>query len=165
MHADRLMRTATRITAACLLAVTFGCAAGRGSVDRDIRAMLERQDEAWNRGDIEAFMEHYLKSDELSFSSGGTTTRGWQATLDGYKRRYPSAERMGHLTFSELEIHPLGSGAALALGRWHLDREPNPVGGNFSLVLRRMGGRWVIVHDHTSRSETPPKDASEPPSP
>lgn len=145
-----------------VLLALLGCAAGSGSVEREIRAMLERQDQAWNRGDIEAFMEHYLKSDELSFSSGGETIYGWQATIDRYKRRYPNAERMGHLTFSELEIHPLGSGAALALGRWHLDREPNPIGGNFSLVLRRIRGRWVIVHDHTSRSENQPEAVSEP---
>ena len=150
MHADRLMSTAARLAAVCLLATMIGCAAG--SMDREIRAMLERQDQAWNRGDIEAFMEHYLKSDELSFSSGGETIYGWQATRDRYKKRYPSAERMGHLTFSDLEIHPLGRGAALVLGRWHLDREPDSVGGNFSLVLRRIDGRWVIVHDHTSRS-------------
>ena len=145
-----------------VLLAPLGCAAGGGSVARDIRAMLERQDEAWNRGDIEGFMEHYVKSDELSFSSGGETIYGWQATIDGYKRRYPNKDRMGHLTFSELEIHPLGRRAALALGRWHLDREPDPVGGNFSIVLRRIGGRWVIVHDHTSRSETPSQADSEP---
>jgi ketosteroid isomerase-like protein len=107
-------------------------------------------------------MAHYLKSDELSFSSGGSTTYGWAATRDRYKQRYPSRGRMGHLTFSELEIHPLDRGAALALGRWHLNREPDSAGGNFSLVLRRIGGRWVIVHDHTSVSPPPPAAESQP---
>jgi beta-aspartyl-peptidase (threonine type) len=60
---------------------------------------------------------------------------------------------MGRLTFSELEIMPLGEAAALVLGRWRLARDEGPVGGNFSLVCRKIDGTWLIVHDHTSRSE------------
>jgi len=117
-----------------------------------IEAVLTQQAEAWNKGDIAVFMEHYWKSDELTFSSGGQTTRGWQATKDNYIKRYPTREQMGRLTFTQLEIMPLENTAALVLGRWQLARE-SPVGGNFSLVLRRIDGRWLIIHDHTSRSE------------
>lgn len=128
-------------------------AAMRGAIEAVIRA----QQEAWNGGDVAAFMEHYWKSDDLTFSSGGKTTRGWQATLAGYRERYPTREKMGRLTLNGLEITPLGDraaledSAALVLGRWKLDRESEPVGGNFTLVLRKIDGRWVIVHDHTSR--------------
>jgi ketosteroid isomerase-like protein len=115
-----------------------------------LESILAEQAAAWNRGDIDAFMEHYWKSDQLAFSSGGHTTLGWQMTKENYKRRYPTRERMGHLTFDSLEVTPLGDASALMLGRWHLDRNPSPVGGNFSLVFRRIEGRWVIVHDHTS---------------
>jgi uncharacterized protein (TIGR02246 family) len=118
----------------------------------EIRAVLAQQAEAWNRGDIDAFMEHYWKSDELTFSSGGQTTRGWKSTKENYQRRYPTREKMGRLTFSQLEITPLGNEAALVLGRWRLERE-EPVGGNFSVVFRKIDGRWVIIHDHTSREE------------
>ena len=111
------------------------------------------QVDAWNRGDVDAFMEHYWKSDDLTFSSGGQTTRGWQATLDGYRKRYPTREKMGRLTLDGLEITPLGDAAALVLGEWKLDRASEPIGGNFTLVLRKIDGRWVIVHDHTSRLE------------
>src|SRR5688572_27618313 len=68
---------------------------------KEIKAMLSRQAEAWNRGDIDGFMEHYWKSDELTFSSGGQTTRGWKSTKEDYQRRYPTREKMGRLTFSE----------------------------------------------------------------
>jgi len=119
-----------------------------------IETVLTQQAEAWNKGDIAAFMEHYWKSEDLTFSSGGQTTRGWQATKDGYLKRYPTREQMGRLTFSQLEITPLENAAALVLGRWQLAREA-PVGGNFSLVVRRIDGRWLIIHDHTSRSEPP----------
>jgi beta-aspartyl-peptidase (threonine type) len=120
-----------------------------------ITSMLQLQAKAWNAGDLERFMEHYWKSDELTFSSGGQTNRGWQSTLDRYRERYPTIEKMGRLTFDQLEIHPLGDDSALVLGRWHLVRDDDSVGGNFSLVVRKIDGRWVIVHDHTSRTEKP----------
>jgi len=116
-----------------------------------IQSVLTAQADAWNRGDIDAFVDHYWKSDALTFSSNGETARGWTATLNRYRERYPTPEKMGRLEFKELEITPLGDSAALVLGQWKLDRENNPVAGNFSLVFRKLDGRWLIVHDHTSR--------------
>ena len=123
----------------------------------EIRAVLDRQASAWNRGDIATFMDAYDRSPQLTFSSSGKVTRGWQPTLDNYYQRYPTREAMGHLTFSELEVTKLGDAAALVLGRWDLDRG-DPVGGVFTLVFRRAAGRWVIIHDHTSR--TPPDSST-----
>jgi beta-aspartyl-peptidase (threonine type) len=120
-------------------------------VREEIEKVFHAQQGSWNRGDVDAFMEHYWKSDDLTFSSGGKTTRGWQATLTRYKERYPTRDSMGRLTLSEFEITPLGDAAALVLGHWKLDRANEPIGGNFTLVLRKIDGRWVIVHDHTSR--------------
>jgi len=120
-----------------------------------IGALLTRQAEAWNRGDIDGFMEYYWNSEELTFSSGGQTTRGWRSTKENYQRRYPTREKMGQLTFSQIEITPLGDSATLVLGRWQLKRDQMPVAGTFSLVLRQIGGKWVIIHDHTSRAEMP----------
>src|SRR4051794_8197691 len=94
-------------------------AAMRGAIGAVFRA----QQDAWNGGDVRAFMDHYWKSDDLTFSSGGKTTRGWQATLAGYRERYPTREKMGRLTLSGLEITPLGDAAALVLGQWKLDRQ------------------------------------------
>jgi beta-aspartyl-peptidase (threonine type) len=116
-----------------------------------IEAVIREQEAAWNRGDVEAFVEHYWKSDDLTFSSGGKTTRGWAETLQGYRKRYPTPEKMGRVAFSRLEITLLGDAAAMVLGEWRLERASDPVGGNFTLVFRKLDGRWVIVHDHTSR--------------
>jgi beta-aspartyl-peptidase (threonine type) len=132
--------------------VASGCAVsgGGGRLAVEIPRILGRQADAWNAGDIETFMQAYDASGELTFSSGGRVTRGWKSTLDDYRKRYPNRAAMGFLTFSDLEITPLGPAAALVLGRWHLRRD-EPVGGAFSLVLRKGDRGWRIIHDHTSR--------------
>ncbi len=111
--------------------------------------VVQKQSVAWNRGELSEFMSPYWKDERLTFSSGGKTTRGWQATYENYKKNYPDGKTMGKLTFSELETQELGPDAMLMLGTWHLDRV-EPVGGNFSLVWKRIDGKWVIVHDHSS---------------
>jgi beta-aspartyl-peptidase (threonine type) len=141
---------------ASLAAIAVGGCLRPQSWEKDrerIIALLTEQDAAWNAGDLEAFMDPYWKSPDLTFSAGGKVTRGWQPTMDRYRGRYPNREAMGRLTFSELELTPLGRDAALVLGRWNLDRA-EPIQGNFTLVLRREKGRWVIIHDHTS-SDSP----------
>lgn len=115
-----------------------------------VRAVLDAQAAAWNRGDIEGYMEGYERSDETVFVSGDNVTRGWQTVLERYKRGYNSREKMGQLTFSDLEIKPLGKDTAVALGRWQLTRANDTPHGRFTLILRRTKQGWRIIHDHTS---------------
>lgn len=122
--------------------------------DAAIRRILKAQQQAWNSGDIDEFMNFYWKSDDLTFSSGGKVTRGWQATLNGYKQRYSTRQHMGVLDFSNLEITMLGRASALVLGEWKLTRDTGDIGGKFSLVLREIDGQWLIIHDHTSKGES-----------
>ena len=138
------------LLAASFLLIT-GCANMRTpmTANCEIPAMLQRQADAWNTGDIDAFMEPYWQSPDLTFSTGGRITRGFAATLERYRNRYPTSAAMGRLTFSGLEIVELPPSAALVLGAWHLDRD-QPIGGLFSLVLRKEHSRWIIIHDHTS---------------
>jgi beta-aspartyl-peptidase (threonine type) len=117
---------------------------------REVRAVLDAQVAAWNRGDIEGFMSGYAQSPDTTFVSGNTVTRGWQTVLDRYKKGYDSREKMGVLTFSELEITPLGKDAAVVLGRWELKRAADTPAGRFTLIFRRTRAGWRIVHDHTS---------------
>ena len=112
--------------------------------------LLAEQVAAWNRGDVAGFMRGYWKSEETTFSGSSGVSRGWQALLDRYRKNYSTPAIMGHLEFSDLEITELGSGAALILGRWHLERESGPIGGVFTLVARRFPEGWRIIHDHTS---------------
>lgn len=115
-----------------------------------ITAVLDAQQAAWNRGDVDAFMEGYWKSPELSFSGANGITKGWSAVLAHYKERYTDRAAMGQLDFSGLEFRFLGPDAALVLGHWHLKREKGDVGGVFSLVWQRFPEGWRIIHDHTS---------------
>ena len=115
-----------------------------------IREVLDAQRDAWNRGDIEGYMDGYDRSVQTEFVGGDEITRGWQTVLDRYKKKYDSREKMGVLTFSDLEITMLSKDTALALGRWHLKRATDEPHGTFSLVLRKTKAGWRIVHDHSS---------------
>jgi beta-aspartyl-peptidase (threonine type) len=117
---------------------------------REVRAVMDAQVEAWNRGDIDGFMRGYAQSPDTIFVSGDTVTRGWQTVLDRYKKGYDSREKMGQLTFSELEIMPFGKDAAVVIGRWQLKRANDTPHGRFTLIFRRSRAGWRIVHDHTS---------------
>jgi uncharacterized protein (TIGR02246 family) len=150
-------RLTTRHVQLMILAAGLPFWNGQAKADEraEVEAVLSKQAAAWNRGDIDTFMEHYWKSDELTFSSGGQTTRGWTSTKENYQRRYPTREQMGQLKFTQLEVTTLGDSAALVLGRWQLTRDSSPVGGNFTLIFRRIDGNWLIVHDHTSKADAP----------
>jgi beta-aspartyl-peptidase (threonine type) len=125
---------------------------GARNADAAVRAVLSRQVEAWNRGDLDGFMAGYWNSPDLVFQSGATLTRGWQATLERYRRRYQAeGKEMGRLRFEELDVQPLSPDAAFVRGRWQLTmKDGSQPGGLFTLLLRRISGEWKIVHDHTS---------------
>jgi len=116
----------------------------------EIESVLTAQCDAWNRGDIDAYMEGYWNSDSLLFTSGGSVRRGWKETLEKYKARYDTREKMGMLVFSGMEYHPTSPGSAWVFGRWRLERAGDRPGGVFTLVLRKFPEGWRIVHDHTS---------------
>jgi beta-aspartyl-peptidase (threonine type) len=140
-----------RKLALILVAIAITLPSFAESSEQAITSLVTRQAEAWNRGDLEGFMDGYLRSDELVFTSGSRVRRGWQVTYDAYRKRYGTAkETMGKLTFSKLEVRMLGDDAAWVLGRWDLAGPKEASGGIFTLVLRQIDGTWLVVHDHTS---------------
>lgn len=120
------------------------------SQEQEIRAVLDKQVQAWNNGDMEGYMDGYWKSDSLLFTSGGNIQRGWQATLEKYKKGYSTKAKMGTLRFSQLEIYLLSQESAWVFGHWELEREKDHPQGVFTLVFKKCSGGWKIVHDHTS---------------
>ncbi len=116
----------------------------------DIRKVMDDQAAAWNRGDIDGFMAGYWKSEKLVFVSTTSVTRGWQPTLDRYKKGYDSRAKMGVLKFSDLEFFVISKDAAVVLGSWALTREADNPHGKFTLTFRKFKDGWRIVMDHTS---------------
>ncbi|MEM6347490.1 MAG: nuclear transport factor 2 family protein [Bacteroidota bacterium] len=111
---------------------------------------LQDQQKAWNQADIPTFMEGYWKSDSLVFVGASGPQYGWQTTHDNYFVRYPNKTAMGQLEFSVLRLEKLGSKSAFMIGKWYLTRDIGDVGGHFTLVWKKIDGRWLIVSDHTS---------------
>jgi beta-aspartyl-peptidase (threonine type) len=125
------------------------------SAEGTIRAVLQQQVDAWNKHDLEGFMAGYWNSPELTFFSGGTETKGWQPTLEQYRKAYQAnGAEMGKLDFSDLRVIVLGVDSAFVRGRWHLTmpdgKEPH---GLYTLVLRKFPEGWRIIHDHTSAAQ------------
>jgi len=120
-----------------------------------IEHVLHAQQDAWNRHDLDAFMDGYWKSPDLTFFSGAKESRGWQATIERYRATYQSAgKEMGKLEFSELKTEPLGPESAFVRGVWQLTMSDGKTPhGRFTLVFRKFPEGWKIVHDHTSAAE------------
>ena len=116
----------------------------------EILGLLQTQAVAWNRGDIDAFMQTYAPVSDLRFASGGNVTYGWQPTLERYKQHYPNRAAMGTLAFSELTVTELSPDAALVFGHWQLTRATDKPHGLFTLLVRRTPAGWKIFADHTS---------------
>ncbi len=133
------------------LSACAGARAFTRADDAAVRGVLTTQEQAWNRGDLRGYMDGYLRSPELVFTSGGNVRRGWDETFAKYQARYGSdPSTMGTLGFDILSIQPLGADGAVVLGRWRLTDTPVAGGGLFSVVLARTPTGWKVVHDHTS---------------
>ena len=132
-----------------LLAATVSAQKSDAKAVADIRKVLDEQVAAWNRGSVEDFMQGYWRSEKTTFS-GRNLTRGWQTVLDNYKKNYNTREKMGTLSFGELEINVLSKDAAYVFGAWKIqDGNTNP-GGRFTLIFRKFKEGWRIIHDQTS---------------
>jgi uncharacterized protein (TIGR02246 family) len=119
----------------------------------EIRAVLRAQQDAWNRGDIDGFMNGYARSVSTVFVSEDTVERGWETVRDRYRKKYSDRAKMGTLKFSDLEITLLSPDSAVVLGRWTLQRANDQPHGRFTLILKRLPEGWRIVQDHTSAAK------------
>jgi len=140
------------IVCAAISAREFSAKKGLAKADAeaDILALLDMQTAAWNRGDVDAFMVGYWKSDETEFLGASGLVKGWQAVLERYRHNYPDRKAMGHLTFSNLEVHVVCAEAAFVIGQFQLERESDRPAGIFTLNFRKFPEGWRIVADHTT---------------
>jgi ketosteroid isomerase-like protein len=114
-----------------------------------IRNAMNEQLTAWNNGDIDGFMQTYWQNDSLMFVSD-PPTYGWQATLDRYKKAYPDTTAMGKLSFDLLKLQSLSPEYYYVTGAWALKRSAGDVGGYFTLLFKKINGKWLIIVDHSS---------------
>ncbi|MEI2739173.1 MAG: DUF4440 domain-containing protein [Chitinophagaceae bacterium] len=115
-----------------------------------IRKTLDEQTVAWNRGDIDNFMKGYWENDSLMFIGKSGVTYGWTNTLNNYKKGYPDTAAMGKLTFTLIQLKKLSKEYYHVTGKWFLKRSIGDVGGHFTLLFRKINGKWVIISDHSS---------------
>lgn len=132
-----------------LLLASFAAFSQSGD-EAAIRRLLTLQTQAWNTGNIEGFMQTYWKSDSLMFIGKKGVVRGWQQTLDNYKKGYPDTAAMGQLSFDILEVKPVSKEYAFVVGKWMLKRSIGDLSGHYTLLLRKIRGQWKIVADHSS---------------
>ena len=150
------MQTRLTLPVICsVLIAPFVCAAAEQSPNSvsQIQSVLSAQQDAWNRGDIDAFMNGYARSPSPVFVSDDEVQRGWDTVRERYKKKYSDRTKMGTLTFSEIEVNPLSADSAVVLGRWRLQRANDQPHGRFTLVFERLAEGWRIVLDHTSAAK------------
>ncbi len=132
-----------------LLAVTLVSTA-QSKDEKTIRNLLAEQTAAWNRGDIESFMKGYWENDSLMFIGKSGVTYGWTNTLNNYKKGYPDTAAMGQLAFTLIKVEKISRKYFQVVGKWFLKRSIGDVGGHYTLLLRKINRKWVIVADHSS---------------
>lgn len=134
-----------------ILLMAFSILAFSQSKDETaVRKVLGVQNDAWNRGDAEAFMKGYWESDSLMFVGKSGITYGYKNTLANYKKNYPDTAAMGRLTFILIQVKRLSAEYYHVTGKWHLQRSIGDIGGHFTLLFRKIKGQWVIISDHSN---------------
>ena len=135
----------------CFVMLSVASIAQKTNERQAVLEVLARQNKHWNEGNISAFMEDYWKSDSLMFIGSKGVVYGWKATLDRYTKSYPDLATMGKLKFDIQKTDFHSKTTCWVLGKWHLTRpEKGDIGGYFTLILKKINGKWLIVSDHTS---------------
>lgn len=133
-----------------MLLSVLSAAAQKDKNETAILKILDEQTAAWNRGDVDAFMKGYWENDSLMFIGKSGVTYGWENTLKNYKKGYPDTASMGKLTFTIIQVKKLSGKYYHVTGKWYLARSVGDVSGHYTLLWRKVNGRWVIISDHSS---------------
>ncbi|MDE3143178.1 MAG: nuclear transport factor 2 family protein [Bacteroidota bacterium] len=118
--------------------------------EKAIRKILEDQNAAWNKGNLDSFMIGYWQNDSLMFIGKSGPTYGYNKTLENYKKGYPDTAHMGKFTSTIISIKKLSNDYYFVLGKWFLKRTVGDAGGHYTLLFRKINGQWKIIVDHSS---------------
>lgn len=136
---------------AFIFSCSFGYAQNVANIAGEIHSIMKLQEKAWNAFDIDGFMNYYWNNDSLMFIGSKSITYGWKQTLANYKKNYSSKELMGVLKFTNIKTEVFSKAVATVVGKWQITRsDGTQVGGHYSLLWKKIDGKWVIVRDHTS---------------
>ena len=130
-----------------ILSVSVFC---QSKDETEVRNVLAKQNAAWNRGDVDAFMIGYWENDSLMFIGKSGVTYGYKNTLANYKKNYPDTAAMGKLTFTLIQLKQLSPEYFHVTGKYYLTRTIGDASGHFTLMFRKINGKWVIISDHSS---------------
>lgn len=119
---------------------------------KTISTLMQEQENCWNKGDLDCFMQHYWKSDSLTFIGSSGVNYGWQTTLNNYKKSYKNKSEMGILSFHNIAIKQLANNYIHVIGKWYLKRSAplEDIQGNYTLVWKKINNDWLIISDHSS---------------
>jgi len=146
----KVFRLTSIIFFLCLNVPNLALAQKNALLAKEIESLMNKQEKAWNNFDIEGFMQYYWNNDSLMFV-GKSVTYGWKQTFENYKKNYSSKELMGVLAFTNIKIDVLSKNDITVVGKWKITRnDATQVGGHYSLLWKKIDGKWVIVRDHTS---------------
>lgn len=133
-----------------ILLMSSICCLSQNKDVQAIQSMLDEQIKAWNKGNLETFMQGYWQSDSLLFIGSGGPKYGYNTTLESYKKNYPDTTAMGKLNFKILQMKRLSALYFFVVGKWHLQRTVGDLEGHFSLLIKKVKNKWLIVADHSS---------------
>ena len=142
-----------KVLSLVLVSMFFLCCNAQSTYEADKAAILNvmhEQEKAWSQNDLEGFMQGYWKSDSLKFYGSSGLTKGWQQTLDRYKKGYPTKDHSGTLTFEIDDISPIEANSYWVMGRYYLKRNVGDANGNFLIIFKKIDGAWKIVADMSS---------------
>jgi len=122
----------------------------RNKNENKIQEAMNAQQKAWNNADLDGYMGYYWRSDSLKFIGKSGVSYGWEITLQHYKKSYPDKESMGVLTFADIKMYKLKWNLIMVTGSWKLERKRDMLSGYYTLLWKKIKGKWLIIVDHTS---------------
>jgi ketosteroid isomerase-like protein len=138
------------LTALLLLTLTTTAFTQPSKDEASIRGLMANQVDAWNKGNIDAFMKGYWDNDSLVFIGKSGPSYGYRQALANYKKNYSGPDPMGKLFFDLLRVKRLSPEYYFVIGKWFLKRKAGDIGGIYTLLFHKINGQWRIVVDHTS---------------
>jgi uncharacterized protein (TIGR02246 family) len=122
----------------------------QSSAKTEILKQLNAQVDSWNNNDLEGFMTAYWNDDSLMFTGKNGIRYGYNNILNNYRKAFPDKEAMGKLSYNILNIKGLSPSYYFVAGKFMVKRSAGDLEGYFTLLFKKINGKWLIISDHSS---------------